>query len=50
MEKDKCWLKFIISGKAEDYLKYSNAKNTEDVIENTLHNSRSGNRAEQYRG
>lgn len=29
LEKEKYWLKFILSGKAEDYIKYSNAKRAE---------------------
>ena len=30
MEKEKLWLKFIISGKAEDYIKYSDKKREEE--------------------
>lgn len=51
MEKEKRWLKFIISGKAEDYISYVNAKNGTDraVSEYSLFDRGSGDSAEQYR-
>lgn len=51
MEKDKLWLKFIISGKAEDYLDYINAKNAFDkaVNEYSLFDGGTGDSTKQYR-
>lgn len=51
MEKEKRWLKFIISGKAEDYLSYVNAKNGMDkaVGEYSLFDGGAGDSAEQHR-
>ncbi len=53
MDKEKYWLKFIISGKPEDYIKFSAAKKAQaesKVSCNSLYDGRPGNRAEQYRG
>lgn len=51
MDKEKYWLKFIITGKPEDYLKYTSAKLLENkaVGEYSLFNGGAGNRPEQYR-
>ena len=53
MEKEKYWLKFILSGKAEDYIKYSNAKRAESetvVGGYSLLDRRIGDRSKEYRG
>ena len=51
MEPEKYWLKFILSGKAEDYLKYSDAKKEKDeaVDKYPFFNRGTGNSTEQYR-
>ena len=51
MEKEKLWLKFILTGKAEDYLSYTDAKESTDraVNGNSHFNRGSGYRSEQYR-
>ncbi len=52
MEKEKFWLKFIISGKAEDYINYSNKKREEEICEvdnYSLYNGCTGDRSKQYR-
>lgn len=52
MEPQKYWLKFIISGKPQDYLNYIDSikKNGEAVNGNSLFNRRIGDKGEQYRG
>ena len=51
MEKEKRWLKFIISGKAEDYLSYVNSKkDTDEAVSGySLFNRGAGDSAEQHR-
>lgn len=50
LEKEKSWLKFIISGKPEDYIKYVNAKKEFDeaVNHNSLFDRRIGDKREQH--
>ena len=54
MEKEKFWLKFILSGKAEDYIKYSNAKDREEkketaVSDHSVYDGRISDRSNRYR-
>ena len=51
MQIEKYWLKFILTGKAEDYLRYKNAKNTKDkaVDDNSLFNGCTGDKGNEYR-
>lgn len=52
MNKEKYWFKFILSGKAEDYIRFSNARIEEEsrVDGNSFYNRCTGDRAEEYRG
>ncbi len=51
MDKEKYWFKFILSGKAEDYIRFSNARIEESKVEdNSVHNRCIGDRADKYRG
>ena len=36
MEKEKSWLKFVISGKVSDYLKYTEMCRKENISEGSL--------------
>ena len=52
MQKEKLWLKFIISGKPEDYINYANANKTYDeskVNGNSLFDGRIGDKGKEYR-
>ncbi|MBO4433715.1 MAG: hypothetical protein J5852_09310 [Clostridia bacterium] len=53
MNTEKYWFKFILSGKAEDYIKYTDAKRAESertATEDSLFNGRIGDQGKQYRG
>ncbi|MBO4693638.1 MAG: hypothetical protein J5659_04540 [Clostridia bacterium] len=52
MEKEKYWLKFVLSGKPEDYIKYSSLKTQEEngVKNYSFYDGRVGDRPEQHRG
>ena len=52
MEKEKLWFKFILSGRAEDYIEYSNARIEEEskVNGNSIHNRCVGDRSKEYWG
>lgn len=50
MDRNKLWLKFILTGKAEDYLKYINARSEiEEAVDRDSHFNRgAGDSAEQH--
>lgn len=53
LDAQKYWLKFIMSGKAEDYLKYVDAvkgRTERTAEEDSLFNGRTGDKGKQYRG
>ena len=50
MDKEKYWLKFILSGKPEDYIKYSQVKLQDKAVEDySFFDRRISNSPEQYR-
>ena len=51
MLEEKCWLKFILTGKAQDYLRYVEAKNQKfkEVDCYSLFNGCAGNKGNKYR-
>ena len=50
LEKEKYWLKFILSGKPEDYIMYSNAKDTDRTVNKyPLYDRCVSDWSEQYR-
>ncbi|MBR5923062.1 MAG: hypothetical protein IKZ59_04630 [Clostridia bacterium] len=53
LDENKYWLKFIITGKAEEYLNYRNAKKAREESEatdNSFFDGRIGDKGKQYRG
>ncbi|MCQ2441172.1 MAG: hypothetical protein MJ076_04685 [Clostridia bacterium] len=47
------WLKFVISGKVDDYLKYADSRKAEEVsggVDNSHFDGRSCNKGNEYRG
>ena len=52
MEKNKYWLKFVLYGKAEDYLKYSAEKSLKEkkVDDYSFYDRCAGDKSQQYRG
>lgn len=53
MSKEKDWLRFIISGRVDDYIRYTDSVKKESLNggeKNSFHNGCSCNKGEQYRG
>ena len=53
MDREKLWLRFVITGKAEDYIAYKNSNKSTDesgVEDYSFYNRRTGDRSEQRRG
>ncbi|MBE6727696.1 MAG: hypothetical protein E7562_03500 [Ruminococcaceae bacterium] len=53
MEQEKCWLRFIISGKVEDYLRFNDARKKHEINfggSNAFYNTRSCYSGKEYRG
>ncbi len=53
MERNKNWFRFILSGRVEDYIRYSDSCKQDKLLggeDNSFFNRCIGDKGEQYRG